>query len=133
MHDPRTGELRMKRIGIVAGMIAMVLVVSGAGLYFARNPERQTLDAAARRGAAGRFVRLSGGVTHYDVAGPDSGRTVVLIHGFSVPYYIWDSTAAALSAAGYRVVRYDEYGRGLSDRPDVPYSDDLYDRQIGEL
>ena len=36
-----------------------------------------------------------------------------------MPYYIWDSTAAGWPAAGYRVVRYDEYGRGLSDRPDV--------------
>ena len=57
-------------------------------------------------------------------------RTVVLVHGFSVPYYIWDSTTTALAAAGYRVVRYDEYGRGLSDRPNVDYTADLYDRQL---
>jgi pimeloyl-ACP methyl ester carboxylesterase len=50
-----------------------------------------------------------------------------------VPYYIWDSTATALAGAGYRVVRYDEYGRGLSDRPNVDYGAELYDRQLGEL
>jgi len=128
-----TGPSNAKRFGIIVAVIALVLIVGGAGAYFARNPEKLTLDDATRAGAPGKFVRLSDGVTHYDVAGPDSGRTVVLVHGFSVPYYIWDSTAAALSGAGYRVVRYDEYGRGLSDRPDVPYSDDLYDRQISEL
>ena len=31
------------------------------------------------------------------------------------------------------VVRYDEFGRGLSDRPNVEYVPDLYDRQISEL
>jgi pimeloyl-ACP methyl ester carboxylesterase len=50
-----------------------------------------------------------------------------------VPLYIWDSTAAALSSAGYRVIRYDEYGRGWSDRPEKEYSADLYDHQLMEL
>lgn len=122
-----------RRAGIVLAAIALVLCVAGSGFYYVRNPERKTLDAAARRNASGKFVRLSDGVTHYDVAGPDSGRTIVLVHGFSVPYYIWDSTAASLAKAGYRVVRYDEYGRGFSDRPRTRYVDDLYDRQLTEL
>jgi pimeloyl-ACP methyl ester carboxylesterase len=117
---------------IVVAMVLLLLVATG-GFYFARNPERQTLDDAARATAPGKFVRLSGGVTHYDVSGPDTGRMVVLVHGFSVPAYIWDSTAASLAAAGYHVVRYDEYGRGWSDRPSVRYTADLYDRQLSEL
>jgi pimeloyl-ACP methyl ester carboxylesterase len=123
----------MRRIGIALGLVVLVVGVCGAAFYFARNPERETLDDAARRTAPGKFVRLSDGVTHYDVAGPDTGRTIVLVHGFSVPYYIWDSTSNALARAGYRVVRYDEYGRGLSDRPRTRYTDDLYDRQLTEL
>ena len=122
-----------RKVGATTAAIVLVLVVGALGFYYARNPERKTLDDAERRNAAGKFVRLSDGVTHYDVAGPDSGRTIVLVHGFSVPYYIWDSTAASLAKAGYRVVRYDEYGRGLSDRPKTRYIDDLYDRQLTEL
>ncbi|HEY4217445.1 MAG TPA: alpha/beta hydrolase [Gemmatimonadaceae bacterium] len=126
----------MKRTGrhaaIVVGLIALIIIVTG-GFYFSRNPERETLDDAARAHAPGKFVRLADGVTHYDVAGPDSARTVVLVHGFSVPAYIWDSTATALAAAGFRVLRYDEYGRGWSDRPDVAYDADLYDRQLVQL
>jgi len=122
-----------RKVGATIAAIALVLVVGALGFYYARNPERKTLDDAERRNAAGKFVRLSDGVTHYDVAGPESGRTIVLVHGFSVPYYIWDSTAASLAKAGYRVVRYDEYGRGLSDRPKTRYIDDLYDRQLTEL
>ncbi len=121
-----------RRVAIITGVVALIVVLTG-GLYLSRNPEKTPLDAAARSGAPGRFVRLSDGVTHYDASGPESGRTIVLVHGFSVPYYIWDSTATHLAAAGYHVVRYDEYGRGLSDRPNVAYTAELYDRQLGEL
>lgn len=38
------------------------------------------------------------------------GGTPVLIHGFSVPYYIWDGTFELLAAVVFRVLRYDEYG-----------------------
>ena len=53
--------------------------------------------------------------------------------GFSVPYYIWDPTFKALTDAGFRVLRYDYYGRGFSDRPDVPYTQAFYVRQLAEL
>lgn len=114
--------------------IVLVLLVVAAAAYGAwKNPENVALDAAARAGAPGRFVALSRGTTHYELTGPDTGRVVVLVHGFSVPYYIWDSTAAGLSSAGYRVLRYDLYGRGFSDRPDAEYDGALYDGQLGEL
>ncbi len=120
---------------IVRALLVLVLILSAgvAGSYVLRNPETATLDDAARRGAPGRFVTLTDGVTHFDVSGPDSGRVAVLVHGFSVPYYIWDSTSVALASAGYRVIRYDVFGRGLSDRPDVAYDGTLYDRQLSEL
>ena len=119
----------VKRILLVVG----VLVLAGGAAYVARDPERTVLDAAAREGVPGDFVTLGDGVTHYDVTGPDSGQRVLLVHGFSVPYYIWDSTVVALSAAGFRVARYDIFGRGWSDRPDTKYSVDLYDRQVLQL
>jgi len=122
----------MSRRWRIVGLVALLVVVTG-GFYLARNPERDTLDDAARRAAPGKFVRLSDGVTHYELSGPESGRAIVLVHGFSVPYYIWDSTTAALSAAGRRVLRYDQFGRGLSDRPAIEYTADVYDRQLGEL
>jgi len=122
----------MSPLSRLAAVVALV-VVAAAGFYAVKNPERQTLDDAARKGAPGQFIRLSDGVTHYDLSGPDSGRAIVLVHGFSVPYYIWDSTAAALATAGHRVLRYDEFGRGLSDRPGIEYTADVYDRQLGEL
>lgn len=104
-----------------------------AGYYVYANPERATLDAAARAAAPGSFVTLGDGQTHYEIAGPDTGRVAVLVHGFSVPSYIWDSTFYALAAAGHRVVRYDLFGRGWSDRPDAAYDAAFYDAQLGGL
>lgn len=98
-----------------------------------RNPETRVLTLDARKTADGAFVQLGAGVTHYEVAGPDTGARVILVHGFSVPYYIWDSTFVALTGAGFRVARYDTYGRGWSDRPDTNYQLALFDRQLAQL
>lgn len=120
-------------VGRASRLILAVVVAGLVVTYRARNPERQTLDGSARQLAPGRFLQLADGMTHYQVSGPDDGQRVVLVHGFSVPSYIWDSTSAALSAAGFRVARYDTFGRGFSDRPDVPYTLDLFDRQLQQL
>lgn len=123
----------MRRFLIVMGVVVGLVLCVAAGAYFARTPERATLDEAARAGAAGKFVGSSVGSTHYEVAGPDTGRVAVLVHGFSVPMYIWDSTFVALADAGYRVIRYDLLGRGWSERADVAYDGETFRAQLGEL
>jgi pimeloyl-ACP methyl ester carboxylesterase len=95
--------------------------------------EPRRLDAAARSGVPGTFINLPDGVVHYELAGPEDGQPVVLIHGFSTPYFIWDATFGALAAAGFRVLRYDLFGRGYSDRPDTAYNMDLFLRQLTGL
>ncbi|MGC9522085.1 MAG: alpha/beta fold hydrolase [Anaerolineae bacterium] len=98
---------------------------------------KRRLDAAARRGAPGGFVTLSEGKTHFELGGPQTGPrlagAIVLIHGFSVPFFVWDPTFEALLNAGFRVLRYDLYGRGYSDRPRGRYDLTRFDRQLTEL
>jgi pimeloyl-ACP methyl ester carboxylesterase len=95
--------------------------------------ETRILDDEARRTAPGSFIGLPNGMVHYELKGPPDGRLVVLVHGFSVPYYIWDPTFSALVTAGSRVLRYDLFGRGYSDRPDLPYTMELFVRQLKDL
>lgn len=95
--------------------------------------ETEELTAAARNHLGGSFVALSGGVTHYELGGREQGVPVVLVHGFSVPNYIFDPTFEFLCKEGFRVLRYDLFGRGLSDRPDVKYDIQLFLRQLKEL
>ena len=95
--------------------------------------ETQHLDELARASAPGKFIELPDGMVHYEVAGPSDAQTVVLIPGFSVPYVIWDPTFEDLVEKGFRVLRYDLFGRGYSDRPDAIYDLELFDRQLMNL
>jgi pimeloyl-ACP methyl ester carboxylesterase len=95
--------------------------------------ESQTLDDTTRATLPGSFVQLSDGVTHYEIGGPETGPSVVLVHGFSVPSFVWDPTFERLADTGFRVLRYDLYGRGYSDRPMLKYNLDLFRRQLREL
>ncbi len=94
---------------------------------------KMKLDAQARSSLPGEFVELADGVVHYEMGGPVDGQKVVLVHGFVSPYFVWDPNFDALTEAGFRVLRYDLYGRGYSDRPDAVYNLDLYDRQLLNL
>jgi pimeloyl-ACP methyl ester carboxylesterase len=118
---------------IGSAVLIIVLVAAPAAVYWLADPEKLDLDDSVRRTTPGQFVRLTDGYTHYEMAGPPTGHVVVLVAGFSVPYYIWDPTFKALTDAGFRALRYDYYGRGFSDRPNVPYTQDFYIRQLVEL
>lgn len=91
------------------------------------------LDAHTRTVVGGSYCELSDGVTHYRLDGPVDGPLVVLVHGATVPHWIWDPLAERLSVNGLRVLRYDQFGRGYSDRPRVTYDRALYERQLHEL
>jgi pimeloyl-ACP methyl ester carboxylesterase len=120
----------LKRWGLVGVVLVAVVVIA---LPLALETERDDLDDEARSRAPGSFVELTNGEVHHELAGPEEGRLVVLIHGFSVPSFIWDPTFEELLSQGFRVLRYDLYGRGYSDRPDVDYDRTLFVEQLREL
>jgi pimeloyl-ACP methyl ester carboxylesterase len=87
-----------------------------------------------RKTGGNRYIRLSDGLTNYELSGDPSGsHTVVLIHGGTIPLCIWESQMEALRNAGFKVLRYDQYGKGFSARCKTTYSRDLYLRQLAEL
>lgn len=100
-----------------------------------RYPRFETtqLNDRVRACQPGSFIRLPQGRVHYELAGPPDGPLVVLVHGFSIPYYLWDPTFKALSRAGFRVLRYDLFGRGYSDRPKADYDLPYFSRQLSDL
>ena len=79
------------------------------------------------------FIALPNGYTHYGLVGDEDAETIVLVHGFSVPNFIWEPTFRALTKAGFRVLRYDLFGRGYSDRPKTRYNLDLFANQLRDL
>jgi pimeloyl-ACP methyl ester carboxylesterase len=130
MAGSRRTSLTWRRV--VLALLAASLAVAVAW-YAAADREVKTLDAAERERLGGTYVELTDGFTHYELAGREEGRVVVLVHGATVPGWDWDLQMGDLVAAGFRVLRYDQYGRGWSDRPRVEYNRDLYARQLGEL
>ncbi|HSB01830.1 MAG TPA: alpha/beta hydrolase [Anaerolineales bacterium] len=102
-------------------------------MSFSYRDETRELNELTRQEASGSFIQLSDGFTHYELSNPAAEHTVVLAHGFSVPYFIYDPTFEFLTRAGFRVLRYDLYGRGFSDRPDGLYNIELFVRQLGDL
>ena len=95
--------------------------------------ENRDLDESTRKEAGGSFIKLKDGTTHYELSSPENGKPIVLVHGFSVPYFIFDPTFDFLTKAGFRVLRYDLIGRGYSDRPKTAYKIDLFVRQLRDL
>ncbi|THB67737.1 MAG: alpha/beta hydrolase [Gammaproteobacteria bacterium] len=95
--------------------------------------ETKNLDEKTRSEFSGDFVELTSGVTRYEVSGPEDGEPLIFIHGFSVPYYLWDKNFSYMAKKGFRVVRYDLFGRGGSDRPNTPYNIELFRNQLKEL
>jgi pimeloyl-ACP methyl ester carboxylesterase len=120
----------LKKSVIILSVLAIILFILP---FITGNIEVNELNDEARKGAPGSFIKLSGGVVHYELAGPDKGEIVVLIHGNAAPYFSWDKNIKALTGAGFRVLRYDLFGSGYSDRPDVKYTRDFYNNQLIEL
>ncbi|MBO6789186.1 MAG: alpha/beta hydrolase [Dinoroseobacter sp.] len=113
---------------------ALGLLALGFVLWpFLAEALRKPMDPVLRAEASGSFVELAGGVTHYRWDGPEGGPVVVLVHGLSSPSQVWDAVIPGIVGLGFRVLRYDHYGRGYSDRLTSGMSDQRYLDQLDEL
>ncbi|MDC1456708.1 alpha/beta hydrolase [Flavobacteriaceae bacterium] len=81
----------------------------------------------------GNFAELKNGYTYFNINNRSSENTLVFIHGFSVPSYIWDKTYNSAKEKGYKVIKLDLYGRGFSGNPSLDYTDELFANQVIEL
>src|SRR5258708_39403353 len=78
--------------------------------------------------AESRYASLDGARLHYQSYG--KGReAVVLIHGWSCSIDYWRDLIPDLSKRS-RVIGIDLPGHGLSDKPQVPYTMDLFARAV---
>lgn len=94
---------------------------------------RRPMDDVARGSAPGQFVHLGKGVTHFNWHGPVGGPVCVCVHGLTTPSFVWGGLTRGLAQMGYRVLTYDLYGRGYSDRPKVLQDRAFFLHQLREL
>ena len=105
-------------------------------LFSCSNPNYEYVlkdDAFRKTIKTGNFRELTNGYTYYQIENRFNENTLVFIHGFSVPSYIWDKTYNTAKEKGFKVVKLDLYGRGFSDNPDIDYTDELFANQVIEL
>ena len=115
------------------GGIFLLALIAAIGAYIYAVSSAKPLDDEARAKAPGQFFETSQGKLHYRWHGSEDGPVIVMVHGFSTPNFIFEQNATALADAGFRVLTFDHFGRGWSDRPKAKYTPDFYDRELTEL
>jgi len=93
-----------------------------AGCRTAPLPEAQLFPAGTEFTARYLLVDLTR--IRYIDAG--HGAPVVFLHGLGASMYAWRKNLAAVAAAGFRVIAFDNRGFGLSDKPPAPYDNAAY-------
>lgn len=112
-------------------MIAAILI--GLLLWPFFLEWRRTPVEQLRQSRPGSLAQLSQGLTYYQWSGPEDGDVTVCVHGLSTPSFVWEGVVSELTASGYRVLTYDLYGRGGSDRARGAQSGVFYARQFHDL
>ena len=116
-------------------LILVIIVVVGLCILFLNLTLKPEVEKYAREEAPeyGKFAALEQGDVYYELAGPEDGPPVILVHGSIVYNISWDKNFYELANAGFRVVRFDLYGRGNSSRPNIAYTATVYLNQIKQL
>ncbi len=116
------------------GTLLIVLFFAlGALATYHYYQEDDTAFEAARQASQAQFLSLPLGEMRYQVYGRGEAPAVVLIHSFNGYIESWNPNIGALVEAGYRVVTYDLWGRGLSARPRVDLDLEVFRHQLKTL
>jgi pimeloyl-ACP methyl ester carboxylesterase len=103
----RVRSYRLLRGVIVVGLVLAALI----GWQWQEDLPLGQLQARYGGGAS-RYVDIDGLSVHYRDEG--SGPPIVLIHGSGASLHTWEGWAASLTQGGYRVIRLDLPGFGLT-------------------
>ncbi|MEM8556145.1 MAG: alpha/beta hydrolase [Pseudomonadota bacterium] len=95
--------------------------------------DRKLMTDDVRDGAQVTSVRPTKGATRYQLDGDPSHPLLLCIHGWTTSSYVWDRLREELIEKNYRLLTYDSYGRGFSDRPEGPQTAEFFLSQLDEL
>lgn len=105
-----------------------ILIVLAWVYYICQSQEKKEF-----RPEEENIVQLSHGVTSYELCGPENAPLIVLIHGGTIPMCTWNEQVKIFTDAGFRILRYDQYGRGGSQRLSIPYTREVFSDQLHDL
>ena len=109
-----------------------ILIVIPAFLYLTLN--RENIDINEFRLNSGyEEVKLSDGITSYKDIGDKNNKVIILVHGATFGSLAYEEYVNVFVENNYRVITYDQYGRGYSDRIHSNVSIELMEKQLKEL
>ena len=112
--------------------LLFIFIAIPACLYFALD--RENIDINEFRLNSGyQEVKLSEGITSYKDIGDKNNKVIVLVHGATFGSLAYEEYVNVFLENNYRVITYDQYGRGYSDRVLGNVSIELMERQLKEL
>lgn len=113
MPNPPAPARWPRRLAIALAVLAALLAIAFAVL---RTPDIPVATLRAKYGSpASQYLALQpGAVIHLRDEGPRNGFPVLLLHGSNASLHSWQPWTDRLVAAGYRVIRFDFPGHGLS-------------------
>jgi len=112
--------------------LLFILIIIPACLYFALDRESIDIDEF-RLNSGYQKVKLSDGITTYKDIGDKSNKVIVLVHGATFGSLAYEEYINVFVENEYRVITYDQYGRGYSDRVHGDVSIELMEKQLKEL
>jgi pimeloyl-ACP methyl ester carboxylesterase len=114
--------------------VSILIIITGCFLWYKLSfREIYTLTPALRAQKGGSYISLPSGITHFELTGKKNNPAIVMVHGSTVSIWDFDFQVKPFVQAGFKVLRYDALGRGLTDRPLVPYTRELYRHQLEQL
>ena len=124
---------------VLAAAVVLLIVLGWMRLSYVRE-RREIMSVATFRERYAReygydYVLLSDGITTYQVLNrASSSMTIAFIHGATIGSLTYMPLARELASRGHRVIIFDGFGRGLSDRiRQQPLSMAVLVRQLREL
>lgn len=102
-------------------------------IWRTREKSLRVMTGAARDALPGKLIKLRFGSTHYQLEGDADQPLLICIHGWSTSSYVWGQLRPLLRERGYRLLTYDLYGRGFTDRPNVLQTPKFFTQQLDEL
>ena len=109
-----------------------IFIIFPASLYL--NLNRENIDISEFRLNSGyEEVKLSDGITSYKDIGDKNNKVIILVHGATFGSLAYEEYVNVFVENNYRVITYDQYGRGYSDRIHSNVSIELMEKQLKEL
>ena len=112
--------------------LLVIFVVIPACIYLALDRENVDIDEF-RLNSGYQEVKLSEGITSYKDIGDKNNKVIVLVHGATFGSLAYEEYVNVFLENNYRVITYDQYGRGYSDRIHSGVSIELMEKQLKEL